>query len=102
MATDGVKYPVRVEPEYTLYLERTPYGDLFIHCDFTGKWTKTSKRKFLKDLEELCSSIKEPIWAMPFIYDKKMQKFLKLCKFIKLTEVTCGDGAKRALHIWRK
>ena len=102
MEENGVKRPVSTTENYTLYLERTPYNDLFIHCDYYGKWTKENKKKFLIDLEEICSEIKEPIWAMPFIYDARMKKFLKLCKFQYLTDVTCGDGVQRALHIWRK
>ena len=102
MEENCVKVPVITTENYTLYLERTPWNDLFIHCDFIGKWNKHNKNKFLEDLENLCSSKEEPIWAMPFIYDNKMQKFLKICKFQYLTDLTCGDGAKRALHIWRK
>ena len=96
------KIPVLTTKDYILYFERTPWNDLIIHCDFLGKWNKENKEKFLKDLDNLCSSQKEPIWAMPFIYDNKMQKFLKICKFVYLTDVTCGDGVRRALHIWRK
>lgn len=32
------KQPVLERPNYTIYFERTPYGDLFVHCDFFGKW----------------------------------------------------------------
>lgn len=96
------KIPVLTNKDYILYFERTPWNDLFIHCDFLGKWNKENKNKFLEDLDNLCSIQEEPIWAMPFIYDNKMKKFLKLCKFQYLTDVTCGDGVQRALHIWRK
>jgi hypothetical protein len=102
LETYGVKVPVVTTENYILYLERTPWQDLFIHCDFTGKWNKENKKKFLEDLEKLCNSIDEPIYAMPFIYDKRMQSFLKICNFIKLADVLCGDGVTRAVHIWRK
>ena len=102
MEAHCLKIPVVTTEDYTLYIERTPWNDVVIHCDFTGKWTKTSKKVFLEDLDQLCSSFEEPIWAMPFIYDNKMKKFLKICKFQYLTDVTCGDGVRRALHIWRK
>lgn len=96
------KIPVVTTSNYILYFERTPWNDLFIHCDFNGKWNKKNREKFLKDLDDLCSNQNEPIYAMPFIYDKRMQSFLKICKFIKLADVVCGDGVTRAVHIWRK
>ena len=102
MEKNGVKIPVSTTENYTLYIERTPYNDLFIHCDYYGKWTKENRKKFLIDLDEICSSFTEPIWAMPYIYDKRMQKFLKICKFMKIADVVCGDGVTRAVHIWRK
>lgn len=40
----GIKIPAVTTENYTLYLERTPYNDLFIHCDFVGKWTKDNKK----------------------------------------------------------
>lgn len=98
----GIKHIVVSSKDYTLYFERTKWNDLFIHCDFTGKWNRTSKIKFLKDLDSICSAVEETIYAMPFIYDKRMQSFLKICNFIKLADVVCGDGNTRAVHIWRK
>lgn len=98
----GSKVPVVKTKDYVLYLERTPWNDLFIHCDFNGVWNKENKKKFLKDLDYLCSSRAEPVYAMPFIYDKRMQTFLKICNFVKLADVTCGDNKVRAVHIWRK
>lgn len=96
------KVPVLTNKDYILYFERTPWNDLFIHCDFLGKWNKENKNKFLEDLDNLCSIQEEPIWAMPYIYDKRMQTFLKICKFVKIADVTCGDNVTRAVHIWRK
>ena len=96
------KIPVLIKKDYILYFERTPWNDLFIHCDFLGKWNKENKNEFLDDLDNLCSIQEEPIWAMPYIYDKRMQTFLKICKFMKIADVVCGDSKTRAVHIWRK
>ena len=96
------KIPVLIKKDYILYFERTPWNDLFFHCDFLGKWNKENKSKFLEDLDNLFSIQEEPIWAMPYIYDKRMQTFLKICKFIKIADVVCGDSKTRAVHIWRK
>lgn len=99
---DNIKKIAISTSNYILYLERTPWNDLFIHCDFNGKWNKSNKKEFLKDLDNLCSSLNEPVYAMPFIYDKRMQSFLKICNFVKLADVVCGDGCTRTVHIWRK
>jgi len=96
----GVKRPVLERPNYTIYFERTPYGDLFIHCDFFGKWTKATKKEFLEELFALLSLVGEPIYAMPYKQNKKMQKFLKMCRFKELTSVQ-AEEYKLAVYIWR-
>lgn len=96
----GVKKPVLERPNYTIYFERTPYGDLFIHCDFFGKWNKETKKEFLEELFALLSLVGEPIYAMPYKQNKKMQKFLKMCKFKEVTNLTVEEY-KLAVYIWR-
>lgn len=95
-----VKKPVLERPNYTIYFERTPYGDLFVHIDFFGKWTKNSKKEFLDESFALFSLIGEPLFAMPYIQNNKMKKFLEILKFKQLTSIQV-DEYKLAVYIWR-
>lgn len=100
MEENGVKRPVLERPNYTIYFERTPYGDLFIHCDFFGKWTKATKKEFLEELFALLSLVGEPVLAMPYKQNKKMQKFLKMCKFEQIGSIEVDD-CSLIVYIWR-
>lgn len=100
MAENGVKFPVLERPNYTIYYERTPYGDLFVHCDYFGKWNKNNKEEFLAEIFALFSLAGEPIYAMPYIQNNKMKKFLKMCKFVELTSVQ-AEEYKLAVYYWR-
>lgn len=96
----AVKIPVLERQNYTVYFERTPYGDLFIHCDFVGRWNKATKKEFLEELFAFLSLVGEPIYAMPYKQNKKMQKFLKMCKFQQITSVLANEY-NLAVYIWR-
>lgn len=71
-----------------------------IHADFVGKWNKNNKKVFKGIIDDLCSNLKEPIFALPMIDDKKMRKFTKLCNFHKVQDFKCFDNVVRPLYMW--
>ena len=95
----GFKYPVYSCKDFTIYFERVQDGPLMLHVDFTGRWTKTNKKIFQGILDDICSGLKENLFALPYITDKKMQKFTKICKLEKFMDLKCPDGVIRPLYI---
>lgn len=95
----GFKYPVYSCKDFAIYFERVLDGPLMLHVDFTGKWTKTNKKIFQGILDDICSGLKENLFALPYITDKKMQKFSKICKFKKYMDMKCPDCVVRPLYI---
>ena len=98
----GFKYPIYSCKDFTIYFERVLDGPLMIHADYQGKWTKQSKKVFTGIIDDLCSNLKEPIFALPMIDDAKMRKFTKMCNFIKIADFECHDKVVRPLYMWSK
>lgn len=96
-----MKYTALETVDYTVYFERIRTGELFTHIDYFSKWTKTSKQKFLNEVLAFYSLIDEPIFAVPYLQNNKMKKFLKMLKFEKLTDIQADDEHTLAVYIWR-
>jgi len=95
-----VKIPVITTDYYIIYTEDVN-GLLFVHMDVL-KWTKSIKKKFVKDWNDWARKQKQPIYAMPFIDDEKMGKFVSMIGFELLENHKCLDGITRKLYLWRE
>lgn len=94
-----IKHTIFSCTDFTIYFERVKNGPLLLHVDFSGKWSKASKRIFQGVLDDICSGLKENLFAIPYITDKKMEKFTKICRLKKFTDLKCPDGITRPLYI---
>ena len=94
-----MKTPVINTPAYIVYVEIVQGSLVFIHMD-VFKWNKTVKQAFLKDWFEWASQQSEPLYAMPFIDDTKMDKWTALCGFKLFQMHQCTDGVIRKLYKW--
>lgn len=92
------KVPVVTRPEYVLLIEMYQ-GLPFVHCDVLVRWSKTVKRKFLADWQELNALMGQPIFAVHPKDDAKHLKFLRLCSFIYVADILGLDGIVRELHM---
>ena len=70
------------------------------HIDHPGKWTKNSKKLVQGVVNDLCSNLQEPIFALPMIDNSKMAKFGKLINFKKIQDFECYDKVVRPLYMW--
>ena len=84
--------------DYTVYTEYVQ-GYVFIHMD-VFKWNKTIRQSFLKDWTTWASEQSQPIFAMPFIDDTKMFKWVSMCGFKLFKLHPCTDCVTRKLYIW--
>lgn len=96
-----MKFTALEKHNYTVYFERIQTGELFTHIDYFGKWTKSSKKEFLNEVLAFYSLIDEPIFAVPYLQNNKMKKFLKMLKFEKLTDIQADNEHTLAVYIWR-
>lgn len=99
MFQSGVKYPVYSCKDFTIYFERVQDGPLMLHVDYLGKWTKKNKKIFQGILDDICSGLKEPLLALPYITDTKMEKFTKICRLNKIQDFKCSDNVVRPLYM---
>ena len=98
--TDSVaKIPIIETASFTVYIEKVQDAT-FIHMD-VFKWTKTVKYEFLTVWFSWAKMQTCSLYAMPFIDDKKMAKWTKLCGFDLIKNQQCLDGVARKLYIWR-
>jgi len=95
-----VKIPVITTDYYIIYTEDVN-GLLFVHMDVL-KWTKSIKKEFSKDWNDWARKQKQPIYAMPFIDDEKMIKFVSMIGFKLIENHNCLDGITRKLYLWRE
>jgi len=95
-----VKIPVITTDYYIIYTEDVN-GLLFVHMDVL-KWTKSIKKEFSKDWNDWARKQKQNIYAMPFIDDEKMGKFVSMIGFELLENHKCLDGITRKLYLWRE
>jgi hypothetical protein len=95
-----MKTPVIQSKDYTVYVEIVQ-GLIFIHMD-VHRWTKEVKKQFTTDWLQWASEQNKPLYAMPFIDNLKMDKWVAMCGF-KLFEMhQCTDGVIRKLYRWSK
>lgn len=71
---------------------------IFIHMD-VHKWSKTIKKQFMEEWTSWVSKQDQPLYAMPFIDDDKMAKWVKMCGFELLENHLCTDGIMRKLYV---
>lgn len=65
------------------------------------RWTKTIKEQFFKDWSKWVSDQKgRDLFAMPFIDDKKMEKWTAMTGFKLFEHHKCTDGVIRKLYKW--
>ena len=95
-----MKIPVITTDYYIIYTEDVN-GLLFVHMDVL-KWTKSIKKEFSKDWNDWARKQKQPIYAMPFIDDEKMSKFVSMIGFKLIENHNCLDGITRKLYLWRE
>jgi hypothetical protein len=93
------KIPVVKNASFIVYVEEIP-GATFIHMD-VFKWTKTVRREFLTTWFSWAKMQTCSLYFMPFIDNKKMAKWAKLCKFELVKHQPCLDGVTRKLYLWR-
>jgi hypothetical protein len=96
----AIKYPVveLIDPHFIVYVELVNEM-MFIHMD-VFRWNKTTKKRFLRVWTEWADA-NEEVFAMPFIDDEKMAKWVKMCGFRLLDNHRCTDGVIRKLYIRR-
>lgn len=95
----GCKYPVYSCKDFTIYFERIEDGPLMLHVDYFGTWSKNNKKIFQGVLDDICSGLREPLLALPFITDRKMEKFTKICRLVKIQDFECSDKVVRPLYM---
>jgi hypothetical protein len=93
------KTPVIKNALFGVYVEEIP-GATFIHMDVL-KWTKSVRQEFLTAWFSWAKKQTCFLYAMPFIDDKKMAKWTKLCGFEFVDHQLCLDGVIRKLYLWR-
>lgn len=99
MNLNDKKIPTVIKPNYVIYTENVN-NLLFVHMD-VFKWTKGIKKEFVKDWNDWARKQKQDIYAMPFIDDEKMRKWLLITGFKVLENHKCLDGITRKLYLWR-
>jgi hypothetical protein len=96
-----MKVPVIQSNDYIVYVE-TVDSHWFIHMD-VFKWTKQIKVKFLSEWNTWVDTHKDKdLFAMPFIDDSKMAKWIQMTGFKLLEHHVCTDGVTRKLYKWGK
>jgi len=97
--THSVKLPIIAGDYFTIYIEHVG-KHTFIHMT-VSKWSKTIRKQFLDTWLAWAEKQAIPLYAMPFIDDEKMAKWVKLCGFDLLNNHVCADGVTRKLYVWR-
>ena len=93
------KIPIVKNASFGIYVEKLPFAT-FIHMDVL-KWTKTIRNEFLSEWFSWAKMQTCSLYAMPFIDNKKMAKWTKLCGFELVKHQPCSDGVTRKLYLWR-
>lgn len=91
-----MKTPVCVRDDYVMYLEWFN-NFLWFHTDI-GKWNKTVKTGFIKDLNVLQSLLPVPLKAMVKEDQKKLAKFGETVGWHKEQEMILNDGSKAFMY----
>jgi hypothetical protein len=97
--THGVKLPVLADDCFIVYVEHAG-KNTFVHMD-VAKWNKNIKQRFTESWFPWAAKQMVTLYAMPFIDDKKMAKWVKFCGFDLLNHHICTDGVTRKLYVWR-
>jgi hypothetical protein len=85
------KVPVIVRKDYTVSLERTS-GMTFVHCDITGRWSKTVQKSLDQNWQALLHLHTDTIYALHTPGDRKHEKFLHLFGFSLAGTYTAVEG----------
>lgn len=95
-----MKVPVCIRDRYVVYLEWFN-NYLWLHAD-VSKWTKTTKKELVCDLDTLQSLLPLPLVALVKEEDKKLEKFIKLVGLKPAMKINLNDGSSATVFSWRK
>lgn len=85
-----MKIPVVNRPDYVIYLEW--FNEMhWIHTD-VFKWTKDTKKEYLKDLNNLQSLIDSPLFGAVEDGNTKLSKFGSKIGFSYVRDLKGNDG----------